>query len=150
MSIEKDFSDNNQEIRIRNHPNDSVPTTVTMSNDAAGSVASSETEKNDYTSDEKVTTKGGEVTDHEHRMYTLDTPTTYFTICNMRTKTSDLSYFFIFLYILDLKSDDPEFGVDKPSAALHEDEETDGGYGWLVILGTFCIQVTAFGVASCW
>ncbi|CAO3642302.1 unnamed protein product [Mucor hiemalis] len=116
MSIEKDFSDNNQEIRIRNHPNDSVPTTVTMSNDAPGSVASSETEKNDYTSDEKVTTKGGEVTDHEHH----------------------------------LKSDDPEFGVDKPSAALHEDEETDGGYGWLVILGTFCIQVTAFGVASCW
>lgn len=115
MSIEKDFSDNNTTQDIRNHPNDSVPTTVAMGNEAPASVASSETEKNDYTSDEKVTTKGDQVTDHEHH----------------------------------LEGDDPEFGVDKPTVDLHDDE-ADGGYGWLVILGTFCIQVTAFGVASCW
>lgn len=76
-------------------------------------------------------------------------PSKNFIVCNIRTKTSDLSSFFIFLYILDLKGDDPEFGVDKPTVDLHDDE-ADGGYGWLVILGTFCIQVTAFGVASCW
>ncbi|KAG2193419.1 hypothetical protein INT47_006616 [Mucor saturninus] len=44
---------------------------------------------------------------------------------------------------------DPEFGANEPSIATVF-EETDGGYGWLVILGTFMVQVTSFGPAACW
>jgi hypothetical protein len=31
-----------------------------------------------------------------------------------------------------------------------KDEGPDGGYGWLVVLGAFCVQVTSFGVVSSW
>ncbi|KAI9329949.1 major facilitator superfamily domain-containing protein [Pilaira anomala] len=48
-----------------------------------------------------------------------------------------------------LQGDDPEFGVNKPSLNINDDL-TDGGYGWLVILGTFMVQVTSFGTAACW
>ncbi|OBZ82237.1 hypothetical protein A0J61_09713 [Choanephora cucurbitarum] len=36
-----------------------------------------------------------------------------------------------------------ELGVNEP-------DQQDGGYGWLVVLGTFMVQVTSFGTASCW
>ncbi|KAI8355610.1 major facilitator superfamily domain-containing protein [Choanephora cucurbitarum] len=36
-----------------------------------------------------------------------------------------------------------ELEVDEP-------DQQDGGYGWLVVLGTFMVQVTSFGTASCW
>ncbi|GAA5795527.1 hypothetical protein HPULCUR_000885 [Helicostylum pulchrum] len=41
-----------------------------------------------------------------------------------------------------LKYDDPEFGADKPSPTF-DTEATDGGYGWLVVLGTFMVQITS-------
>ncbi|GAA5808186.1 hypothetical protein MFLAVUS_001571 [Mucor flavus] len=44
-----------------------------------------------------------------------------------------------------LKYDDPEFGADKPSPTF-DTEATDGGYGWLVVLGTFMVQITSFGI----
>lgn len=67
-------------------------------------------------------------------------------------------YFFIFIYISEFKCDDPENGVNKQTSLSDveqqqlEQQETDmdGGYGWLVILGTFMVQVTSFGTASCW
>jgi hypothetical protein len=30
------------------------------------------------------------------------------------------------------------------------DEEYDGGYGWFVVLGAFCVQVTTFGMITSW
>ncbi|KAI9486309.1 MAG: major facilitator superfamily domain-containing protein [Benjaminiella poitrasii] len=49
------------------------------------------------------------------------------------------------------KYNDPENGVnDNNQIAIEEESAPDGGYGWLVILGTFMVQVTSFGVASCW
>ena len=58
MSIEKTL----------HHRTDSVPNTLVINE--AGSVASSETENNVYTNDEKA---NKQVTDQEHRMYNLDT-----------------------------------------------------------------------------
>ncbi|KAI7900956.1 major facilitator superfamily domain-containing protein [Cokeromyces recurvatus] len=52
-----------------------------------------------------------------------------------------------------LKYNDPENGVNDNNHTVIEDNEndiSDGGYGWLVILGSFMVQVTSFGVASCW
>ncbi|KAI8637727.1 major facilitator superfamily domain-containing protein [Parasitella parasitica] len=47
-----------------------------------------------------------------------------------------------------------EKDVEKASAQLssvEEDEEgPDGGYGWLVVLGAFSVQITSFGVVSSW
>ncbi|KAI8053167.1 uncharacterized protein B0P05DRAFT_308650 [Gilbertella persicaria] len=43
--------------------------------------------------------------------------------------------------------DNLETGINKPE---QEHEEKEGGYGWLVIFGTFMVQVTSFGTASCW
>ncbi|KAK4514060.1 uncharacterized protein ATC70_006068 [Mucor velutinosus] len=57
------------------------------------------------------------------------------------------------------KCDDPENGVNKQTSMSdveqqqqqqQQDTDMDGGYGWLVILGTFMVQVTSFGTASCW
>ncbi|KAL9539980.1 hypothetical protein MBANPS3_009953 [Mucor bainieri] len=54
------------------------------------------------------------------------------------------------------KCDDPENGVNKQTSLSDveqqqaQDTDVDGGYGWLVILGTFMVQVTSFGTASCW
>ncbi|KAI8094764.1 major facilitator superfamily domain-containing protein [Thamnidium elegans] len=47
-----------------------------------------------------------------------------------------------------LKYDDPEFGVNKPSPTFDAKatEVIDGGYGWLVVLGTFMVQITSFGI----
>ncbi|CEP07524.1 hypothetical protein [Parasitella parasitica] len=56
-------------------------------------------------------------------------------------------YIFIFVYIPELKCNDPENGVNKQTSTV--DSDLDGGYGWLVILGTFMVQVTSFGTASC-
>ncbi|KAI8638407.1 hypothetical protein BD408DRAFT_436117 [Parasitella parasitica] len=47
-----------------------------------------------------------------------------------------------------LKCNDPENGVNKQTSTV--DSDLDGGYGWLVIIGTFMVQVTSFGTASCW
>ncbi|KAG1627958.1 hypothetical protein G6F44_012045 [Rhizopus delemar] len=30
------------------------------------------------------------------------------------------------------------------------EEECDGGYGWWVVLGSFLVQITSFGVISSW
>lgn len=30
------------------------------------------------------------------------------------------------------------------------DDGYDGGYGWLVVLGAFCVQVTSFGTCTSW
>ncbi|KAL7311452.1 hypothetical protein PS15m_009214 [Mucor circinelloides] len=32
----------------------------------------------------------------------------------------------------------------------HEEEQHDGGYGWLVVLGAFLVQVTSFGTCTSW
>ncbi|CAO3656772.1 unnamed protein product [Mucor fragilis] len=52
------------------------------------------------------------------------------------------------------KCDDPDNGVNKQTSLSdveqQQDTDMDGGYGWLVILGTFMVQVTSFGTASCW
>jgi hypothetical protein len=50
------------------------------------------------------------------------------------------------------KCDDPENGVNKQTFMpdIEQNTDMDGGYGWLVILGTFMVQVTSFGTASCW
>jgi hypothetical protein len=48
-----------------------------------------------------------------------------------------------------------EVNTDK-TISVHEeeiddkDDQPDGGYGWLVVLGAFCVQVTSFGVVSSW
>ncbi|KAI8369713.1 major facilitator superfamily domain-containing protein [Blakeslea trispora] len=31
-----------------------------------------------------------------------------------------------------------------------EDTEFDGGYGWFVVLGAFCVQIASFGIVSSW
>ncbi|KAL7319907.1 hypothetical protein PS15m_002989 [Mucor circinelloides] len=46
-----------------------------------------------------------------------------------------------------------EKDVEKGSAQLPpvvEEEGPDGGYGWLVVLGAFAVQITSFGVVSSW
>ncbi|KAK4516364.1 Aa_trans domain-containing protein [Mucor velutinosus] len=46
-----------------------------------------------------------------------------------------------------------EKDVEKGSAQLPpvvDDEGPDGGYGWLVVLGAFAVQITSFGVVSSW
>ncbi|KAL7334180.1 hypothetical protein PS15p_202986 [Mucor circinelloides] len=43
--------------------------------------------------------------------------------------------------------------VEKASAQLPlsiEEDGPDGGYGWLVVLGAFAVQITSFGVISSW
>ncbi|KAG1608729.1 hypothetical protein G6F46_011336 [Rhizopus delemar] len=30
------------------------------------------------------------------------------------------------------------------------EEECDGGYGWWVVLGSFLVQITSFGIVSSW
>jgi hypothetical protein len=30
------------------------------------------------------------------------------------------------------------------------EDEPDGGYGWVVVFGTFCVQVTTFGLVASW
>ena len=32
----------------------------------------------------------------------------------------------------------------------HELDEPDGGYGWLIVVGSFLVQVTSFGTATSW
>jgi hypothetical protein len=142
MSI--DNSKKNTQIIVDN--NESVPNTVaindlTQNNSIASSLTTSVPQK-DYapTFDDAACAKTKNI-DHEHRMYN----NTY----TLNVMTSDLSFFSIFLYLLDLKCGDPEFGVNEP-AITTENEETDGGYGWLVILGTFMVQITSFGPAACW
>lgn len=46
-----------------------------------------------------------------------------------------------------------EKDVEKASAQLPpvvDEEGPDGGYGWLVVLGAFAVQITSFGVVSSW
>lgn len=93
--------------------------------------------------------------DHEYRKYTLDTLTQHCdTPVTRERRRLTFLYFFIFIYILEFKCDDPENGVNKQTSLSdveqQQDTDMDGGYGWLVILGTFMVQVTSFGTASCW
>lgn len=46
---------------------------------------------------------------------------------------------------------DPGKDVENGDAPpINHEEGPDGGYGWLVIFGAFCVQVTSFGVISSW
>ncbi|KAI9484009.1 MAG: hypothetical protein EXX96DRAFT_616961 [Benjaminiella poitrasii] len=50
---------------------------------------------------------------------------------------------------VDLAVDTKEKEIEN-SESTNDIEEFDGGYGWLVVLGAFCVQVTSFGVVSTW
>ncbi|KAI7904339.1 major facilitator superfamily domain-containing protein [Cokeromyces recurvatus] len=45
-----------------------------------------------------------------------------------------------------------EGDIERDLSLNNEDneEEFDGGYGWLVVLGAFCVQVTSFGIVTSW
>jgi hypothetical protein len=49
-----------------------------------------------------------------------------------------------------LDEDDMKIAQIESGALPKVEEEKDGGYGWLVVLGAFCVQVTTFGMCNSW
>ena len=83
-----------------------------------------------------------------------------------------LIIYLLFLYIIIenvVKVDSPKLSEkDHHSSATHEDCESvrsktihgteedekqpnvDGGYGWLIVIGAFLVQITSYGVTTAW
>lgn len=45
---------------------------------------------------------------------------------------------------------DLENGDAPQLPPIKHEEGPDGGYGWIVVMGAFCVQITSFGIVSSW
>jgi hypothetical protein len=54
------------------------------------------------------------------------------------------------LCIVTIDEDDMKIAQIESGSLPKVEEEKDGGYGWLVVLGAFCVQVTTFGMCNSW